>query len=1030
MTSFNLSRWALGHKSFIGYLMIAAVIGGAWSYLRLGRDEDPPFVFKAMVLTARWPGATAEEMMLQVTDRIEKKLQETASLDYLKSITKAGETTIYVFLKGSTPATVITDIWIQVRKKVGDIVATLPQGVQGPFFNDEFGDTFGTIYAFTADGFTHRELRDYVGYVRRELLAVPNVAKLTLIGTQDERIFVEFDTRRLNGLGINRRQVVESLRAQNAITASGVVDTADERIALRVSGHFSSEQGLRALNLYANGHFYRLADVATIRRGYADPPQPMFRYGGVPAIGIGIAMVPGADILRFGADLKRRMAELIGELPIGIEPHLVTDQPVIVAHAVDGFMEALFAAVAIVLAVSFLSLGLRAGAVVALAIPLVLAITFVVMAVCGIAFHRISLGALVIALGLLVDDAMITIESMVSRLEQGADRIAAATHAYSTTAFPMLTGTLVTIAGFVPVGFARSSAGEYTYTLFAVVAIALSVSWLVAVLFAPPLGVAILPRSLADHPGPGGLGRAFRRVLTAALRARYLVIAATLVLFVLALFGTRFVQRQFFPASDRPELLVDLALPQGASINATDRAARRLEALLAHDPDIDHYTLHVGEGAIRFYLTLYQQLPNDFFAQAVIVTKGLAQREAVKERLERGLAEELPGLLTRVYPLELGPPVGWPLQYRISGPDLQQVRHFAYSLADLVAANPRAQKIGFDWNEPEKSVRLEIDQDKARRLGITSQAIAVAINLVSSGLVLTQIRDGTYLIDVVTRAAAAERGPLETLRGMLVSLEDGRTIPLREVARLDYGLEQPVIWRRDRRPTITVQADVVPGAQPKQVTAELAPAIAGFAARLPADYRIETGGTEEASRLGQSSVAAVVPVMLALILTVLMTQLHSWRHMLLALSVAPLGLIGIVAILLPTRTPLGFVAILGIIALSGMIIRNSVILIERIGDNRAAGKNGWDAVLDAATERLRPILLTAGAAILGMLPIARDVFWGPMAFAIIGGLAGATLLTLLFLPALYVACFGFRETTAAPAPAAEQPKGAIVAGSN
>lgn len=1017
MKRFNLSQWAIDHRSFVFYLMVVSLFAGIVAYWHLGREEDPPFAFKAMVINAKWPGAATQEMMLEVTDRIEKKLQETPWLRFTKSFTKPGDATIFVYIKGSTPPSEIQGIWYQVRKKVGDIRPTLPQGVLGPFFNDEFGDIFGTIYAFTADGFSPRELRDYVEDVRNQLLLVPDVAKIDLIGQQDEKIYIEFDPRRLGGLGIDQREVLESLRAQNAVAPSGVLQTDAERILLQVSGQFASEDALRRLNLYAHDRFFRLSDIATVRRGYTEPPQPLFRFDGQSAIGLAISMVPGADILRFGDALKRKVSEITDNLPIGIEPHLVSDQPVVVRQAVGGFMEALAAAVAIVLVVSFLSLGMRAGTVVAASIPLVLALVFVTMQFFGIALQRISLGALVIALGLLVDDAMITTEMMVTRLELGFAREAAATHAYTVTAFPMLTGTLVTIVGFVPVGFARSEAGEYTFSLFAVVTIALLISWGVAVLFAPLLAVKVLPATGHRAGSPHGHGRRnplFRALLLTCLRWRRSVILVTLLLFGLSLVGMKYVQQQFFPSSDRPELLVDLTLPQSASIYRTDDAARQLEQLLAGDPDIDRYSLYVGQGAIRFYLTLYQQLPNEFFAQAVIVTRGLRERALVKARLEKALDDRFPDLTTRVYPLELGPPVGWPLQYRVSGPDLEQLRKAAYGVEAIVAANPDTEKSNLDWHEPIKTVRLQVDQDKARRLGITSLLLARSLNAIVSGATITQIRDGVYLIDVVAQADL-ENISLDRLRGLQLPLPGGRSVPLIEIASFSYGLDQPLIWRRDRVPTITVQADLRPGTQAKAVVADLAPAIAAYGRDLPAGYRIEIGGTAEASRDGLGPVIAMLPVMAVLMFTILMAQLQSFRRLLLVVSVAPLGIIGVVAVLLPTRTPMGFVAILGIVALSGMIIRNSVILVDQISQNEAAGLRPWDAVVEATSHRMRPILLTASAAILGMLPIARDVFWGPMAFAVIGGLAGATLLTLLFLPALYVTWFRIRE----PRPLAE-----------
>ncbi|MEZ0168048.1 efflux RND transporter permease subunit [Microvirga sp. TS319] len=1012
MKGFNLSEWAIRHRSLVAYFMLVLVIAGIGSYFRLGRSEDPAFTIKTMVVQALWPGATIDDTLLQVTERLERKLQETPNLDYLRSYTTAGQTTIFVNLKGATPAAQVPDIWYQVRKKIGDIRNTLPQGIVGPGFNDEFGDTYGIVYGFTADGFTHRELRDYVEDVRSRLLQVPDVSKIDVIGAQDERIYVEFSTAQLAGLGINRSALITALQAQNAVAPAGVVQTGDEKILLRISGAFRSEQDILAVNFAANGRLIRLGDIARVTRGPADPPQPIFRVNGQDAIGLAIAMREGGDILALGRNVGQAMAEITADLPIGIEPKLVAEQPVTVENAVDEFMEALWEAIAIVLAVSFISLGLRAGAVVALSIPLVLAIVFVAMEFLGIDLQRVSLGALIIALGLLVDDAMITVETMITRLEHGDDKEHAATFAYTSTAFPMLTGTLVTVAGFVPIGFARSAAGEYTFSIFAVVAIALIVSWIVAVLFAPLLGVWILKKPKTIHSGePGPIMRAFRRLLILAMRARWVTILATLALFAAALYGTRFVPQQFFPSSDRPELLADLKLPQNASIYATQSVSARLDEVLRGDEDVERWSTYVGRGAVRFYLPLNVQLPNDFFAQAVIVTKGLEQRERLKARLEKLIENEFPGVVGRVYPLELGPPVGWPIQYRISGPDVDQVRDIAFRLAQVMATDNRVQKINYDWIEPARTVQIRVDQDQARLLGLSSQDLAQALNTVVSGATVTQMRDGIYLVDVVIRASAEQRASLATIRTLQVPLPNGRTVPLSQIASIAYGQEYPLVWRRDRKPTLTVQADVAPGTLPATVVRALSPKIDELNAGLPAGYRVAVGGTEEESGKSQASVIAVVPVMLFLMLTILMIQLQSFHRLFLVLSVAPLGLIGVVAALLVSGKPLGFVAILGVLALTGMIARNSVILIDQVETEKSKGRDPWNAVVEATAHRFRPILLTAAAAILGMVPIAPTIFWGPMAYAIMGGLAVATLLTLVFLPALYVAWFRIRRPT-------------------
>ncbi|MBS0561025.1 MAG: efflux RND transporter permease subunit [Proteobacteria bacterium] len=1022
MTRFNLSGWALRHRSLVTFFMLMIIAAGVWDYLGLGRSEDPDFTVKTMVVQGVWPGATVSDTLEQITDRIESKLQETPNLDYLKSYTSAGQATIFVTLKDSTPPAEVPDIWYQVRKKVRDIQNTLPLGASFGF-NDEFGDTYGIVYGLTADGFTDRELRDYAVDIRKKLLQLPDVAKIDILGAQDERIYVEFSTEQLAGLGVDRSELIAALQAQNAVTPAGVVQTADEKILVRMSGAFRSEQDLLAVNFVArNGRIIRLGDIARITRGPADPAQPIFRVNGRPGIGLAIAMRKGGDILALGRNIAQAMTEITANLPVGIEPTLVADQPVTVAHAVDDFMEALWEAVGIVLGVSLISLGLRAGAVVAVAIPLVLATVFTAMKYSGIDLQRISLGALIIALGLLVDDAMITVEMMVSRLEAGDEKETAATYAYTHTAFPMLTGTLVTIAGFVPIGFARSAAGEYTFSIFAVVAIALVSSWIVAVLFAPVLGVWILKKPKVAHTGePGPIMRAFRRVLTLAMQWRWITIAVTLGAFGAALYGTRFVPQQFFPSSDRPELLVDLQLPENASIYATRAASARLDALLKTDPDVDHWSTYVGQGAVRFYLPLNVQLPNDFFAQSVVVTKGVEQRERVKARLEQALANDFPNAVARVYPLELGPPVGWPLQYRVRGPEPDQVRDIAFKVADVLGSDPGARNINYNWIEPARTIRIKVDQDQARLLGLSSQQLALALNAVVSGVTATDMRSGIYLVDVLVRASADQRMSLSAIRSLQVPLPNGRTVPLSQIATVDYGREYPIVWRRDRLPAVTVQADLAPGVQAATVVQDLAQKFAALRAALPEGYHIDVGGAVEESDKAQSSVIAVLPLMLVLILTVLMIQLQSFHQLFLVLSVAPLGVIGVVVALLIADKPMGFVALLGVLALTGMIARNSVILIDQIETEKAHGRAPWDAVIEATAHRFRPILLTAAAAILGMIPIAPTIFWGPMAYAIAGGLAVATVLTLIFLPALYVAWFRIRKPEPAAATRTDAP---------
>ncbi len=1013
MRGFNLSAWAIAHRPLVHYLMAVLVVIGIASYLRLGRNEDPTFTIKTMTVHTEWPGATLEDTQLQITERIERKLQETPYLDYIKSYTNAGQSTIFVYLKGSTGPKAVLDTWYQVRKKIKDIELTLPRGVIGPVSDDEFGDTYGIVYGFTADGFTHRELRDYVEDIRSRLLQVPDVNKVNLIGAQPERIYVEFSPAKLAGYGLSPEALTAALQAQNAVAPSGVITTDRESIKLRVSGAFASEKDILAINFAVGDRIVPLSEIAEVKRETADPPDPIFRVNGKPGLGLAISMRDGGDVLALGRNIRQTMQELKADLPIGIEPVMVANQPDTVDKAINEFMEALWEAIGIVLAVSILSLGLRAGAIVVVTIPLVLAIVFAAMGTLGIDLQRISLGALIISLGLLVDDAMITIESMVSRLERGDDKPKAAIFAYASTAYPRLTGTLVTVAAFVPVGFARSDAGEYTFSLFAVVAIALLASWVVSGLCTPVAAIALLrpPKTLKGEE-LGAPMRLFRRCVLAAMRARWITILVTLGLFAAALWGTRFVPEQFFPASDRPELLVDLKLQDNASILATRDMATQFEKIVAADPNVVRLSTYVGQGAIRFYLPLDVALPNDFFAQSVVVTKGLKQRDEVRAHLEQTLAERFPGVVARVYPLELGPPVGWPVKFRVSGPDLSRVHGIALQVAEILGASPDVRYVNFDWIEPARSMRIRIDQEQARQLGLSSEDVAQALNAVVSGSTVTQVRDSIYLIDVVIRAQQAQRTSLETIRSLQISLRNGTVVPLRQIATFEYKQEYPIVWRRDRVPTLTVQADAVPGVLPATAVKAVQPGIDRLAATLPSGYRIATGGSVEESGKAKASVMVVLPAMLLLVLTILMFQLQSFQRVLLVLSVAPLGVIGVVAALLLAQAPLGFVAILGVLALVGMIARNSVILIDQVETEIAAGRHPWDAVVIAAIHRTRPILLTASAATLGMIPIAPTVFWGPMAFAIIGGLAIATVLTLIFLPALYVTWFRIKQ----PAP--------------
>ncbi|ATO31857.1 efflux RND transporter permease subunit [Dickeya dianthicola] len=996
----NLSAWALAHQQLVAFFMLVIVAAGVMSYERLPRNEDPAFTIKTAVVSASWPGATVQDTVSFVTDVLEKKLQETPYLDFIESYSRPGEAVIFVNLRDSTPPSEVQGIWYAIRKKMKDIAPSLPDGVGEPAVNDEFDDTFGTIYGFTADGYSPRELRDRVDDIRTELLATPDVGKIDVLGVQDEQIVAAFSPRQLAGMGLDLQQVTAALQAQNAVSPTGAIRTDNDKVALRVSGAFVSEESLRQVTLHIGGRFIPLTDIATVYRQAAEPPAPAFRVNGQPAIGLAVSMAPTGNMLDFGQALRSKMATIGASLPHGIEVINVADQSSVVKSSVNGFVKVLLEAVVIVLAVSFVSLGSRAGLVVAASIPMVLTMTFTGMEIAGIGLQRISLGALIIALGLLVDDAMITVEAMVSSLEKGEAREQAATRAYDTTAFPMLTGTLVMVAGFIPVGFAASSAGEYCYSLFIVVLISLLSSWAVAVLFSPLIGVWLLPKAMNAHDHHAGrLSRAYDRLLSTALRYRGRTLLLSVALLALAVVAAGRLEGEFFPASDRPELLVSLTLPRNASQQATEREVVRLEQSLTNDPDLDHFSTYVGSGAVRFYLPMDVLLQNENIAQLVVVAKGLKERDALRARLEKRLQQDFSHLVTRVSPLELGPPVGWPLKYRVTGPDIDKVREYAAGLATLIGGNPDAREVNLTAGEPERAIRIDLNQTEARAVGISSQDVASALATIFSGSVVTSVRDRNRMVGVVVRARDEERQNLDTVASLQLRAANGQRVPLGQIASVGYGVDEPIIWRRQRLPFITVQTDLAPGVRAQTLSTTLAPQVAAYQAALPAGYHIEEGGSAAESNKGNNSVYQVLPVTLLVMLILLMVQLQRFSRMMLALLMAPFGLIGVVAAMLPTGTPMGFVALLGVIALAGMIIRNAVILISEVDTNTAAGMTTNEAIIHAARHRSRPILLTALAAILGMIPIATQVFWGPMAYAIIGGLIVATLLTLTVLPA-------------------------------
>jgi len=1039
---FNLSEWALRHQPLVRFLIVLLALVGVLSYQKLGQSEDPPFTFKVMVVRTEWPGASAREMEEQVTDRIEKKLQEVPNVDYLRSYSRPGESVVLFVAKDSTPAKDVPDIFYQVRKKIGDIRGTLPTTIRGPYFNDEFGDVFGNIYALTGDGFDYAQLKAETDKIRAELLRVPSVAKVDLIGEQEQRIYVSLSNARLATLGLDVQTVTTALAQQNAVVPGGYFETKDERIYLRPSGAFDTVEAIRDMTIRAGGRELRIGDIATVRRGFVEPPAPGFRFQGQDALGLGVSMAKGGDIIALGANLKETTARIQANLPVGMELKEVASQPEAVQRSISEFVHSLAEAVIIVLVVCFFSLGLRTGLVVALSIPLVLAVTFFGMRLFDVGLHKISLGALILALGLLVDDAIIAVEMMLVKMEQGWERSKAAAFAYTSTAGPMLSGTLVTVAGFLPIATAQSSTGEYTRSIFQVNAIALLASWLAAVIVVPYLGYVLLP----DPRGPKkpswfskrfpridafkdriGLGdphiegdedsvfrtpfyNRFRAVVDWCVARRWVVIGTTLAIFATALVGFGMVQQQFFPNSTRLELLIDLRLPEGASLRATKAEVEKLEEVLKNEKGIHNYVAYVGTGSPRFYLPLDQQLPAANFAQFVVLTDSIASREALRERMIELFRKEFPNLRGNVTRLENGPPVGFPVQFRVSGPDIPTVRKYAAEVADVMRTNANLSDVQLDWDEQSKVLRVEVDQRKARLLGLTTQDVANFLNSSQRGLVATSYREGIESIDVVLRGDAFERDKLSLVAELAIPTRAGKSVPLTQVATVGYAYEQGLVWRRNREPSITVRGQIyVNGVQAPTVTAQVAPQLEPIRAKLPAGYRIETGGAVEESAKGQSSVNAGFPLFLGVVFTVLMVQLGSFSRTTMVVLTAPLGLIGVVLFLLLFNQPFGFVAMLGTIALFGMIMRNSVILVDQIEQDVEKGLSIWNAIVESAVRRLRPIALTAAAAVLAMIPLTRSAFFGPMAVAIMGGLIVATLLTLLFVPALYAAWYRVRR---------------------
>ncbi|MBU9228789.1 efflux RND transporter permease subunit [Burkholderia multivorans] len=1020
---FNLSAWALRHQALVVYLIVLATVAGILAYTRLAQSEDPPFTFRVMVIRTFWPGATARQVQEQVTDRIGRKLQETPAIDFLRSYSRPGESLIFFTMKDSAPVKDVPETWYQIRKKVGDIGYTLPPGVQGPFFNDEFGDVYTNIWTLEGDGFSPAQLHDYADQLRTVLLRVPGVAKVDYFGDPAQRIFIEVDNAKLTRLGISPQQLGQAINAQNDVSSAGVLTTTDDRVFVRPSGQFDNVAAIADTLIRINGRTFRLGDLATVRRGYDDPAVTQMRTAasgtgaGKPVLGIGVTMQPGGDVIRLGKALDAQSKALQAQLPAGLKLTEVSSMPHAVSHSVDDFLEAVAEAVAIVLIVSLVSLGLRTGMVVVISIPVVLAVTALFMYLFDIGLHKVSLGTLVLALGLLVDDAIIAVEMMAVKLEQGYNRARAAAFAYTSTAFPMLTGTLVTVSGFLPIALAKSSTGEYTRSIFEVSAIALIASWFAAVVLIPLLGYHLLPERKKhahdahlpdDHEHEIYDTRFYRRLrgwIDWCIERRFVVLAITVALFVVSLLGFSLVPQQFFPSSDRPELLVDLRLPEGASFAATLRETERVEQAIAKRPEIDHWVNFVGSGAPRFYLPLDQQLQLPNFAQFVITAKSVEDREKLASWLETTLRDRFPAVRWRLSRLENGPPVGYPVQFRVSGDDIATVRSIADKVAATMRGDARTVNVQFDWDEPaERSVRFELDQKKARELNVTSQDVSSFLAMTLSGTAVTQYRERDKLIAVDLRAAQPDRVDPARLAGLAMPTPNG-AVPLGSLGHFTPTLEYGVIWERDRQPTITVQSDVRAGAQGIDVTHAIDGKLNALRTQLPVGYRVEIGGSVEESAKAQASINAQMPLMAIAVFTLLMIQLQSFSRVLMVVLTAPLGLIGVVGTLLLFGQPFGFVAMLGVIAMFGIIMRNSVILVDQIEQDIAAGHGRFDAIVGATVRRFRPITLTAAAAVLALIPLLRSNFFGPMATALMGGITSATVLTLFYLPALYATWF-------------------------
>jgi multidrug efflux pump len=1026
--SWNLSRWAVTHPAFVLFLILASSVAGLQAYFQMGRAEDPSFTIKTAVVSAVWPGATSQEMQEQVAEEVEDKLRETPYLDFLQTYCLPDRMLTLVQIKDTTPRKEVPNIWYQVRKKLGDIQSRMPQGVIGPAVDDEYGDVYSALYAFTGDDYSPADLKRMCESARKQLLRIADVEKVDIIGEQPERIYIEFSHQKLSTLGVTPQQIFDSVQRQNILLRSGSIDTQTDRIHVRVSRDFEGIEQIRAVPVQANGRVFRLSDIAEVKRGYEDPSLYLVRYNGKPAVVLGVVMSKGGNVLNLGKSLETSLESIREQVPLGIEIGNIAYQPHVVEESVGEFIQSFIEALIIVLVVSFLSLGFRTGIVVALSVPLVLAIALVVMNAIGMNLDRISLGALILALGLLVDDAIIAVEMMAVKMEEGWGRVDAATFAWTSTAFPMLSGTLITVVGFLPVGFAKSAAGEYAGGIFWVVGIALIASWFVAVVFTPFLGVKLLPDFLKKEgethhvPFQSLFHRSLRGIIRVCVRRPWVIVSITILMFVGSMVGFTRLQQQFFPLSSRTELMVDIRMNEGASITATKNMALKIEQIVQKHvepidskskPMVSHFTSYIGAGAARFFLALNPDLPNPSFAKLVIQTTSVPSREALRaELLDRFSSDpQFADASLRVLRLEFGPPVGYPVQFRIIGPNPQRVREIASDVQELMRTEPAAIDVNLEWDEPAKSIHVDIDQDRARLMGLSPQEIELGLQTLLSGTTISQFREGTENIQVVARAIESERLNLDQFSDMTLFGQNGRAVPLSQIGNIRASLEEPIVWRRNQERTLSVRCDIADGFQAPDISAKIESRLQEIKSNLPAGYRIEAGGAVEESKKANKALFAMFPVMILLMLTLLMSQVHSFKKMILIFGIAPLGLIGAVAFLHLFNAPFGFVSLLGVIALAGMDMRNSVILVDQIEQDMAQGLTEWEAVIESSVRRARPVILTAATAILAMFPLTRSVFWGPMAIAIMGGLSIATFLTLINLPALYVLFFRVKPTS-------------------